>query len=201
MAEEKPAEAVEGNDIDAALAEFEASVAPAEPVKPAVVEPRVPARPAPAPLTGDEIAATRHFLKQSQTQVYEATISKTVDRMIEHQPGLKQISEKLLKARLDVAVDEDPRIGQAFLNSAKNPQAWGKILVGLSEEIAKELDAIPNPRAADDRGSAQHLAAGRVSSVPPAPKVANEDLSKMSDAEFAAWKRAEAARVRQRASA
>ena len=170
------------DDLDALLNEFTASPH-SEP--PAAAPPaKAPPAPTVKPLTPEEIVLVRRNNAQAAQRDYETAVSDTVTRMREHQPGLKNISDKLLKARLDVAVDDDDRIGKAFLSRHKNPQAWGKILKGVAEEIAQEMDAIPNPQNVTDREAAHAMAAGRVPSPSGASKVDNAALSKMTDAEF-----------------
>ena len=175
--------AAPADDIDALFKEFEdGTQAPVVPAPAAA-----PARPA-APTVEALSRQVNELQSRLVGEDFEKAVKSTIDTIKDRDDRLKPVSEKVVRALLDVQAREDPRIRSAFDNRQQNPQAWGKILSSIAKKLGDEFAAsMPNENLTNARDAARHLAVGSHSSAPPGGLKSVAEMKRMSDSELAEY--------------
>lgn len=183
----KDAPAVE--DLDALLAQYDESVKPAD----AAAQPAA-ANPASEQTQENDLTARIRSLvehQERQRQLDEANEAKRQSEAIKQavDDAAKVVrgdlpddvaSDRLARAWLKDAADNDPRIQAAFKDREKNPEGWNKILTSLSREFAKEMKR-PDQAATEDREAVTAAVRGASSN---APAVKEPDVAHASDSDL-----------------
>lgn len=174
------------NELDALLQQYDASVAPAASV--AAADPAAETTP---PATGqktddnlnDRIRVVVEHQEAEIAEKQRKAVKQAIDdaaKAVKGELPDNVASQTIARAWLKDAADNDPRIQKAFLDREKNPDAWNKILAGLSKEFAKEMRR-PDAQTTEDREAVTAAVRG-ASGNPPAVK--EPSVSKLSDAEL-----------------
>lgn len=135
-----------------------------------------------------ELEESRRFRKSVESERVATELSDTVRKIKDANDALKTLPDKYVRAALEAEAAEDKRVALAWANRGANPKAWDNIVKALGERMAKEFGARPDPDITDAREAAR--AAARGTSTPPSDTARKPvaETSRMSDAEFAAYK-------------
>jgi hypothetical protein len=167
-------------DLDSLLAEYD---------QPQVDEPQTPT-PQVAPTT-DEVAEMRQMLSESRADKLDAGLTESA-QMVKTAAGdsAANIPEWVFKGALREEAVRNPTIERIFNDRAANPTAWNRVASALGKKIAQDMT--PTDRASTDSWNAVDAAVHSSSTTTPTtkPEVTSKDLRKMSNAEFAAHKKA-----------
>lgn len=113
---------------------------------------------------------------------FEADMKETVKSVRGDIPA-DVVSDRLVRAWIDAAAEEDPRLAKAWVNRKKDPAAFTRIVGQLGKNFAKEFSKRPDPAVTEDRAivaNAVRNASGK------APEERPPAWSGMSDNDFAA---------------
>lgn len=151
-------------NVEQAAQEFQATPTPKEPEKPAEVpDPTID-------LEGfkswgkkissqdDEIRQTLYSInerltKQDQERIRgqeEADLQGAIDVIKEGNEAL-QGKDKLLKAYLNVAAYDDPKLRTVWESRNKNPDAWNAVISVMKNQVAKEFNVTTDPQLAENQ--------------------------------------------------
>jgi hypothetical protein len=141
-------------------------------------------------LPADKVKRLEQFADHYERQQTRTEVNTIVSKLKEKHEPLKGLSDKMVRARLNLEAAEDPRIARAFAMRHSNPEAWDRVLGGIGERLVSEIGDRPDPKLTANREAAVAAARGRVENAPPDPnRKSPEELNAMSDAEFEAYKR------------
>lgn len=142
-----------------------------------------PAQPTEVPPWAVEIIAEHQQLKA-------AAVRTDVDNVIKSVKGELDIPLYAVRGWIDQKADEDPRIKQMFEQRNVNPEPFKRLLGQMQKQFRKEAAAVAkgsiDPNATEDRAAV--TAAMRGASTK-APDDKAPDVGRMTDQEFAAYKR------------
>jgi len=179
-----PAESKDEFDYDSLLNEYEqGKTAP-------------PPTPAPDPAVRQLIkefkpiaeVAQAHLNSEAKTQ--EQELVKQAISTVKEDESASNVPDGLVEAHLNLQYIRNPEFKTAFETRDKNPTAWNAALVNARESLMADLGQISKISDRDDTAAA--LAAVRGTSqteIDDADKVDPKELFKMSDQDFAEYKR------------
>jgi hypothetical protein len=168
----------DGDSLDALLKEYD-QTAGAPPAAAAT-----PPEPKPGTDTTTTKPATDPAVAEVQRYIFRQDMDKTVKSVRGELPA-DYFDDTFVKAWIDSRAEEDPRLGQAWVNRHSNPKQFEKIVSGLGREFSKKYGKLPDRAATDDRDAV--TAAVRGASTR-APEGQPADYSRMTDAQLAAEK-------------
>ncbi len=158
---EPQAQAPNGNDartdpsLDDLLNEYE-SGAPAAPADAAPVQ-----QPADAQQTElhNEMRQAVAWINQQRQESDAKRIQddlKSAADVVKGHIGDDTLSDKLVLNYINGAAGNDPRLLNAWAQRHADPQGWGRVLKGVSEELRTELASRPDPDLTADRNAARN---------------------------------------------
>lgn len=125
--------------------------------------------------------------KAETRETTRSTVNEAVD-VIKKDLGL-EIPDRMIRGDLYARAEDDPRFLNAFANRHKNPSAWSGVLSSVAKELRTEFESRPDENATADRNAVRN-AVRSITGAPQQPaSPSNADLEKMSDHQFAEYKR------------
>jgi len=179
-AEEPPKEAVTDEPVepslDELLKEYEQGTEAKPEQKEAEPDKKAPDHP--------QMSEVLDFVREAQAERTQSDISKAVQTAKDGNEALSVLGDTVVRRYLEFEAAEDPRVKNAWMARKSNPEGWNRVLKGLGDKLAKEIQAQPDPQLTNDREAAHASVRGSSTQAPPEEKVTNEHLNEMSDAEF-----------------
>ena len=157
-------------DLDSLLAEFTEKTA-----KPAPVP-----EPTPAAIPPDVAKRVELLERTVAERDFKDQLKPVLERIRGDIPS-EVLADDEIQDLVDGRARRDPRLQQAWLNRASNPQAWNKIEKALNQELSKKFSKLPDANATEDRDAVTAAVRG-ASSKAPEGKAPN--LSRMTDSEL-----------------
>ena len=118
-------------------------------------------------LKPEEIDDLRKFRDEQRMDRVRKEVTQTVESIREaHKDVLGWMTNDWIEGRLDAEARKDPRIGKAFLERDRNPEAWAKVRQKLGERLAEEIKSRPNPQLTADRDAARAAVSGQTATQP-----------------------------------
>lgn len=165
----------ENQDLDALLAKYEQE---SKPEQPAPQQAEAPKPQAPAPSQPDPAL---QVMMQRMDQEDLSRLVKTVS-------GDLKAPEKLVRGFIHAEAQENPNLGKIWGNRHANQSAFNDTAKGLSAKFQKEFGSIfSKPEEKTDVEAVR--AAVRDAPQNPSDEDERPDFSKMTDREYAAYKR------------
>src|SRR5258708_1297361 len=187
-------------DLDDFLREFDTATPPAKPAAPAASSAAAPAQnpggapaaPAIDPDTVNRVLGAAQRIEQRESQ---AEIDHVVDTIKGSSEFLKSVDPEVVYGFLQGLGARDIRFRTAFMQRAQKPDVWANVLGAVATKLEEKLRPVASAPSAESRAAV--LAAARVSSkAPPTEPVDPAALRAMSDSQFRAFKRQQAALAR-----
>lgn len=148
--------------------------------------------PEPAKPKGDDLSRVVDYVDNMAAKESQREFDNAVDtavKSIKADDSAAKYPDRMIKGHLNALADENPQFKNAFLNRDKNPAAWKKSLDWASKEFSKDISSVPDDQLTSDLEAAQASVRGISNEAPDAPKAkTSAELTKMSDAEFRAYK-------------
>lgn len=134
--------------------------------------------------------------KSFQQEYYRDKAAKELDmvvaKMSKDVPELSALKADVIKDIIDGEARRDERLVKAYQQRNSNPAAWDKVQKQLGQKIATSLGITSTDKASkqvNQNRAAVAAALGSASLSEPADSK-KSDLTKMNDAQFRAWERA-----------
>lgn len=162
------------DDLDALLAEFSAGTA--QPAK-TVTKPDTQTTTAATTAPDKRLDAIEERLRTEQMQ---RDLAPVVSKIKAAMPA-EILDDAEVEDWLEGRARRDPRLAQAWQNRHQNPEAWGKVVDALGQQMAKKFAKVPDKGATEDRAAVTAAVRG-ASTVAPVGKA--PDYSRMSPREF-----------------
>lgn len=166
---------VEGDELEAALSEFDSANQPKDGAKP------TPDTKAGATDDIKALSAKVERLEREQNEGrFQAAIAPVIQSVRGEIPKDVMSDEEILDW-MEGKAKRDERLMSAWVNRHKNPQQWGKVQAGLNRELTKKFSSQPDPNLTEDRQAVAAAVRGTSTKAPDgkAPAYGN-----MSDQEF-----------------
>ncbi len=176
------------DDVDALLAEFDASLPPKEPETPAE-QPETPTEPE------DTTQRLERLESENDKRVYADALrvqNADIDSAVAdvHRGIEGAVSEDSVKKFLLGEFYTDPRFAAAFTARNKAPDVWGSALKRATKALEKELASRPDPEVtADVEAMTSAVRAAQTPGAQDDSKAFDEWARNASDSEMAKWKR------------
>lgn len=129
----------------------------------------------------------KDYLERQQKET-DSDVTRAAESLRENDDTLGHLSTNWLEARFRLEADRDPRVLDAFAMRKRNPDAFTRVLKGLSEKFSKELKERPDNGLTNDREVINAAVRGS-STTPPEQTFDKEKIRKMNAAEFEDYKR------------
>lgn len=127
----------------------------------------------------------RELLEEVRADKFSKELNTEIDSIKSHLSDEVNISGKLLKQIVVGMADENRDIASAYTNRRSNPEGWAKVQKAIASEIGKEFLNQPDQAATDNHEAVAAAVRSASTTTPPEDKpLTNEDMNKMSDAEF-----------------
>ena len=176
--EEPPKEAVSGEPVEPSLDEILNEWD--EKDKGAAPEQTKPEEKKPDP----QMSEVLDFVREAQAEKTQSDIAEAVKTTKDGNEALSVLGDTVVRRYLEFEAAEDPRVKNAWMARNTNPEGWNRVLKGLGDKLAKEIQAQPDQQLTNDREAARTSVRGSSTQAPPEERMTNEHLNDMSDAEF-----------------
>ena len=140
----------------------------------------------------DKSAVLEARLAQLEGERASHDVDGAVTSILDGLESSTKPSRRIVRGLLKDLADEDPRIGRAFQNRAKDPASWKRVLSGVSRTISKEFEDSIDQDVTEGRRALTAALQGKSKTTP------NEDadqkryerfVASCSDQEFEEMKR------------
>lgn len=165
----------QGDDLDSALATFDAETRPAATAAPDKAQPQV---------DPGILARAQEIVTTAEQVQFRADMNETI-KSVRGQLDANLLDDEFVEGWLNAKATKDPRLGRAWLERHQKPKDFEKVTKGLARELAQKFSKLPDRQATEDREAV--TAAVRGTSTR-APEGKPPDFSKMSNSEFEAAK-------------
>jgi len=128
-------------------------------------------------------------LAETQTRTDMVDVIKDVRGELD----AEMFDDDLITAWVDAKARKNPALAEAWKNRNLNQAAFKKVVQKLGSEFSKYGEALPDKNATEDREAVTAAVRGASKKAPEALEVDESEVAQMSDAQFEAWKRSQAA--------
>jgi len=177
--EEPPKEAVTAEPVEPSLDELLNEYEQGTEAKPEQKDAE-PDKKAPDP----QMSEVLDFVREAQAERTQSDIAKAVQTAKDGNEALSVLGDTVVRRYLEFEAAEDPRVQKAWVSRNSNPDGWNRVLKGLGDKLAKEIQAQPDQQLTNDREAARTSVRGSSTQAPPEEKLDNAQLNSLSDAEF-----------------
>lgn len=169
------ADSARTTDLDAALAEFDSATTTTSTTT--STPEQKPTTTATDPALAERLAVIE---RERADERFQKAISPVLQKVRGDVPSDVFDDDELI-AWMDAKAKRDPRLQNAWSNRDKNPQAWDRVVDGLSRDFAKKFTPRIDERATADR---EAVAAAVRGASTRAPEGKAPDFAGMSNVEF-----------------
>ncbi len=187
-------------DLDEFLREFDNAAPPAKPAATAAAAPAATAMP-PAATVPTELVEKVNRLEARDQEYQRRELAADIDRIVDTVRNasdfLKGVDSDVVHGYLQGLGAKNPAFRQAFMQRQQKPEAWSKLLKAVGEQLEEKLKPIATTQPSA-QGRAAVIAASRQMAAAPVTtgEKSPEEVRRMNDREFAAYKRQIAGRRR-----
>lgn len=137
-----------------------------------------------ATVSQEDVAEIRQFRQERQQAAVKEAFAESA-KLVKEAAGEigNSVPEWIFEGALLREDFNNPKIGEAFQNRDKNPEAWSKIAASIGKKIASDFKT--------DRSATESWNAVESAQRSASTSTAEEslpDFNKMTDSEFAKWK-------------
>ena len=169
------------DELERALAQYEA-----ERSEPAPIEQ------ANAP-EGDDLAAKvsqfEKFMEEQKREAAQREVQTALDDAVATVRGDSSLDENLIKGQLYLLSQENEQFNVAYANRQSDPEGWNKVLTAVRKTLDESLGSVVDANVSSDVAAVRTAAQTQTNAVPSEPEFNASKVGKMSDAEFAEFKK------------
>lgn len=163
----------EGDDLDAALKEFDTVSPPAAAPKPE----QTPGTESDLKVLAEQV---KGFVSEANAIRFRQDMDKTIaDIRGDLDPDL--VDNDLVEAWLDTQARKDKRLAQAWTNRNANPKQFDRVKAELGKALRAKFSKMPDRQATEDREAVTAAVRGASTRAPESKPL---DFAKLTDAEF-----------------
>ena len=181
VADAAPVAAVEAqdareDDLDALLKQFDET------------KPEPKPEPKPDEITPDAIKRLEGLERTIAEERYRKDMTETL-KVVRGDLDPEIFDDTLVEAWIDTQARNDPRLSRAWQERNSNPKQFAKVREQLGKAFAAKFSKLPDKQATEDRETVAAAIRGASTKAPKTDDIDEKAVSKMTDAEFEAFKR------------
>lgn len=164
------------DDLDALLKQFDET------------KPEPKPEPKPDEITPDAIKRLEGLERMIAEERYRKDMAETL-KVVRGDLDPEIFDDTLVEAWIDTQARNDPRLSRAWQERYSNPKHFAKVREQLGKAFAAKFSKLPDKQATEDRETVAAAIRGASTKAPKTDDIDEKAVSKMTDAEFEAFKR------------